>query len=78
MGLDEEAPGTIYDESCPSGRVALVLGGEGEGISRLVRESCDALVALPMRGTVASMNASASLAAALYAYVMPSRPRSAR
>lgn len=78
VGLDEDATGTIYDEPCPSGRVALVLGSEGEGISRLVRETCDALVALPMRGAVASMNASASLAAVLFAYVVPSRRPSAR
>jgi 23S rRNA (guanosine2251-2'-O)-methyltransferase len=73
IGLDEKATSTIYDEPCPSGRVALVLGGEGEGISRLVRENCDALVSVPMRGSVASLNASASLAAVLYTYVVPSR-----
>jgi 23S rRNA (guanosine2251-2'-O)-methyltransferase len=73
VGLDEEATATIYDEPCPSGRVALVLGGEGEGISRLVRETCDRLVSVPMRGSVASLNAAASLAAVLYAYVVPSR-----
>jgi tRNA G18 (ribose-2'-O)-methylase SpoU len=42
-------------------------------MSRLVRERCDALVALPMRGTVGSLNAAASLAAVLYAYVVPTR-----
>jgi len=73
IGLDGEAPLTVYDEPCASGRVALVLGGEGEGLSRLVRESCDALVALPMSGRVSSLNAAASLAAVLYAYVVPSR-----
>jgi 23S rRNA (guanosine2251-2'-O)-methyltransferase len=66
---------SVYDEPCPSGRVALVLGSEGEGLSRLVREACDTLVRLPMRGRVSSLNASASLAAALYAYVLPSRRR---
>lgn len=75
VGLDGEAPRTVYEEPCPTGRVALVLGAEGEGMSRLVRESCDALVALPMAGRVASLNAAASLAAALYAYVVPSRRR---
>lgn len=73
VGLDERAPASVYDERCPEGRVALVLGSEGEGMSRLVRESCDALVSLPMRGKVTSLNASASLAAVLYAYVVPSR-----
>lgn len=75
VGLDGESPQTVYDEPCTSGRVALVLGDEGEGLSRLVRESCDLLVALPMSGRVSSLNAAASLAAVLYAYVVPSRRR---
>ncbi|MGQ0669074.1 MAG: 23S rRNA (guanosine(2251)-2'-O)-methyltransferase RlmB [Actinomycetota bacterium] len=73
VGLDERASASVYEEGCPSGRVAVVVGSEGEGMSRLVRESCDALVSLPMRGRVASLNASVSLAAVLYAYVLPSR-----
>lgn len=73
VGLDGKADHTVYDDPCPPGRVAVVLGSEGEGLSRLVRETCDALVRLPMRGEVSSLNASASLAAALYAYVLPSR-----
>jgi 23S rRNA (guanosine2251-2'-O)-methyltransferase len=73
VGLDGDAPNSIFDEPCPDGRVALVVGSEGEGMSRLVRERCDVLVALPMRGRVGSLNASASLAAALYGYVLPSR-----
>ena len=73
VGLDADAPGTIYDEACPDGRVALVVGSEGRGMSRLVRERCDVLVALPLRGRVGSLNASASLAAALYGYVLPGR-----
>lgn len=73
VGLDGDAEASIFDEPCPEGRVALVVGSEGEGMSRLVRERCDVLVALPMRGRVGSLNASASLAAALYGYVLPSR-----
>ena len=73
VGLDGDARTSIFDEPCPEGRVALVVGSEGEGMSRLVRERCDALVALPMHGRVGSLNASASLAAALYGYVLPSR-----
>ncbi len=75
VGLAGEADRSIYDEPCPSGRVAVVIGSEGEGISRLVREHCDSLVAIPLLGRVHSLNASASLAAALFAYVLPSRPR---
>jgi 23S rRNA (guanosine2251-2'-O)-methyltransferase len=73
VGLDEGARSSIYDESCPPGRVAVVVGSEGKGLSRLTRESCDSLVAVPMRGRVSSLNASASLAAVLYAYVVPAR-----
>jgi 23S rRNA (guanosine2251-2'-O)-methyltransferase len=73
VGLDEGAKATVYDRPCPPGRVALVVGSEGEGLSRLTREVCDELVRLPMRGRVASLNAAASLAAVLYAFVLPSR-----
>jgi 23S rRNA (guanosine2251-2'-O)-methyltransferase len=73
VGLDEGAEATVYERPCPPGRVALVVGSEGEGLSRLTREACDTLVRLPMRGRVASLNAAASLAAVLYAFVLPSR-----
>lgn len=73
VGLDGAAPTSIYDEPCPDGRVALVVGSEGEGIGRLVRERCDVLVSLPLTGRVGSLNASASLAAALYGFVLPPR-----
>jgi 23S rRNA (guanosine2251-2'-O)-methyltransferase len=75
VGLDQAADATVYDDPCPSGKVALVLGGEGPGLSRLVRERCDTLVSLPMRGRVASLNAAAALAAVLYAYALPPRIR---
>ena len=73
VGLDGDAPRSIFDEPCPDGRVAVVIGSEGEGMSRLVRERCDVLVALPVKGRVGSLNASAALAAALYGFVLPSR-----
>jgi len=44
----------------------LVVGGEGKGVHRLVRERCDARVRLPMAGRLASLNASAAAAALLY------------
>jgi len=71
VGLDGDADRSIFDEACPEGRVALAIGSEGTGLSRLVRERCDLLVSLPMRGRVGSLNAASSLAAALYAYVLP-------
>lgn len=73
VGLDERAERTVFEAEAPGGRVAVVIGSEGEGLGRLTREACDVLVRLPMRGRVGSLNASASLAAALYAFVLPSR-----
>jgi len=77
VGLDERAERSIFEEPCPDGRVALVVGSEGTGISRLVREHCDLLVSVPMHGKVGSLNAAASLAVVLYAYVLANRGRSA-
>lgn len=73
IGLSEDTGRTVYEERCPDGRVAIVLGDEGAGLGRLTKETCDLLVRLPMHGRVASLNASASLAAALYAFVLPFR-----
>jgi 23S rRNA (guanosine2251-2'-O)-methyltransferase len=70
VGLAGEAPTGIYQLPPPSGPVALVVGAEDKGLSRLVREACDALVALPMRGKVGSLNAATAVAAALYGYAL--------
>jgi 23S rRNA (guanosine2251-2'-O)-methyltransferase len=48
------------------GALALVVGSEGEGMRRLVRESCDGLLRLPMRGQVESLNAAVAGSIALY------------
>ena len=45
---------------------AVVIGSEGDGMGRLVRESCDLLVSIPMRGRISSLNASAAAAVLLY------------
>ncbi len=50
-----------------TGPLALVVGSEGNGISRLVRQTCDYLVRLPMRGHVGSLNAAVAGSIALYA-----------
>ena len=47
-------------------RVCVVIGSEGEGVHRLVKERCDARVRLPVKGHIASLNASAAAAAILY------------
>jgi len=48
------------------GRTAIILGGEGTGISRLLRESCDALIAIPSLGRIDSLNV--SVAAGVFFY----------
>jgi 23S rRNA (guanosine2251-2'-O)-methyltransferase len=66
LGLDGEAEATLAEHPLASGPVVLVVGAEGGGLSRLVRERCDALVRLPMLGRVGSLNASVAAGVALY------------
>ncbi len=61
-----EVGGTIYTELDLSGSVALVLGSEGQGVRRLVREGCDGAVSIPMLGAVESLNVSVVVAVLLY------------
>ena len=55
----------LYDADL-RGPAAIVIGSEGEGMSRLVAEQCDYLVSIPMRGEISSLNASAAAAILLY------------
>lgn len=64
-GTDAEAPRAHTDVEL-TGRVVLVLGSEGGGIRPRVAGACDALVAIPMRGRVASLNVSAAAAVLLF------------
>ncbi len=57
---------TPYDEPDYTGRVVLVLGAEEKGLRPRVAEACDALVSLPMRGHIDSLNVSAAAAALVY------------
>ncbi len=65
VGLDADA-GAALAGSLPVGRVALVLGSEGRGLRRLVREACDALARIPIAPESGSLNLSAAAAIALY------------
>lgn len=58
--------GADYKQTDFSGGVALVVGAEGKGLGRLVREKCDAIVSLPMKGKINSLNASVAAGILLY------------
>ncbi|MBQ8944966.1 MAG: 23S rRNA (guanosine(2251)-2'-O)-methyltransferase RlmB [Clostridia bacterium] len=58
--------GTLWSEQDYSGSVALVIGSEGRGISRLVKEKCDFIVSLPMKGHINSLNASVAAGILMY------------
>ena len=58
--------GTPMDDLDLQGPIGLVIGSEGEGVSRLVRESCDFIASIPMKGDIDSLNA--SVAAGVMAY----------
>ena len=66
-GLENTPEASIYWEADLRGPLGLVVGNEGTGMRRRVRESCDFLVAIPMRGEIESLNASVAGAIALYA-----------
>ena len=70
VGLDSEADQDVYSASRPVGPMTLVVGSEGAGLSRLVKERCDALVSIPMLGRTASLNAASALAVGLFAYAI--------
>ncbi len=61
-----EADGTPVQKADLSGAVALVIGSEGFGLGRLVRECCDGVLSLPMHGKVNSLNASVSAGILIY------------
>ena len=65
VGLAAEA-GETYDRIDFTQPSALVLGAEGQGLRRLVRESCDRLASIPMRGHVSSLNVSVAAAIVLF------------
>lgn len=66
VALDGDADGTVWDEPLLDGRVALVVGAEGAGVSRLLRDSVDARARIPMGGHLDSLNAATAAAVAAF------------
>lgn len=65
FGAAAEGGVPLYDADL-KGPAAVVIGSEGDGMSRLVRENCDFLISIPMKGHISSLNASAAAAVLLY------------
>ena len=61
-----DASGESYESTDLKGSIALVIGSEGFGMSRLIKEKCDFLLRLPMNGKITSLNA--SVAAGIFMY----------
>lgn len=66
VGLELAPQAIEYTQADLTGPLALVVGGEGQGISRLVRETCDFIIRLPMYGRLGSLNAAVAGSIALY------------
>lgn len=69
FGLEGLPQATLYTRADYTGPAGLVVGSEGDGLGRLVRETCDGLVRIPIRGRVGSLNAASATAVALYEIV---------
>lgn len=67
-GASEHAEGSIWDANL-KGRIALVMGNEGEGLAELTRRRCDFLMALPQVGRTASLNVAQSATACMYEWL---------
>ncbi len=65
FGADMKGEETFYDANL-SGAIGLVIGAEGAGISRLIKEKCDVLVNIPMTGQISSLNASVAASILMY------------
>jgi len=66
VGLDAAGPRPVHELELADEAVALVLGSEGKGLSRLVAQRCDVLASIPLRGTLGSLNVAAAAAVACF------------
>lgn len=69
IGLDAGGETSLHDMTLAAEPVCLVLGAEGAGLSRLVRQRCDQLVSIPLRGQLGSLNVATAGALACYEVV---------
>jgi 23S rRNA (guanosine2251-2'-O)-methyltransferase len=69
VGLDAGGSRSIHELQVGDGPVCLVLGAEGRGLSRLVRERCDVVASIPLRGRLSSLNVSVAGALGCYEIV---------
>ena len=68
IGTDMDTDRYYYNQDM-TGPIAIVIGSEGFGMSRLVKENCDILVKIPMKGNITSLNASVSAGIVMYEVV---------
>lgn len=66
VGLDGGGPTSLWDLPAADGPIALVLGAEGAGLSRLVRQRCDEIVGIPLAGALTSLNVASAGALACF------------
>lgn len=66
IGLDGDSDQTLSEMKVAEESLMIVVGSEGKGLSRLVREKCDLVVSIPMRATTESLNASVATSIALF------------
>ena len=68
IGTDIDTDKYYYNQDM-TGPIAIVIGSEGFGMSRLVKENCDFLIKIPMKGKITSLNASVSAGIVMYEVV---------
>jgi 23S rRNA (guanosine2251-2'-O)-methyltransferase len=73
VGADSAAPASLYAAKLAP-PIAIVLGAEGRGLRRLTRETCDELIAIPMQGTVGSLNVSVAAGVVLFELLRQAPP----
>ena len=66
VGVESDVKEKVWYEVDYSGKVAIVVGSEGQGIRHLVRKRCDFLATIPMQGQIKSLNVSAAVSAVLF------------